>query len=75
MKILKGERWLVATRGSEALEIEVKQEVLTHEDQFFTATILKGERHKMSHGDADGPGDEITLRSSLTTWRKQLAAA
>jgi len=76
MKILKGEKWKVATRGSSDLDIEVMSEVLTHEDGFFKAKIIAGNIQKISMGSTpDGPGDEVTLRASLTTWRKQLAAA
>ncbi len=35
MKISKGDKWLVDTRGSSALEIEVLEDVLTHEDTFL----------------------------------------
>ncbi len=73
MKILKGEKWKVATRNAPDLDIEVLEEVLTHEDDFFKVKIIAGERHKLS-GDIEGPGEEVLLRTSLTTWRKQLKA-
>ncbi len=76
MKILKGEKWKIATRNAPDLDIEVGQDILTHEDKFCKAKIIAGKIQKMSFGATpDGPGDEVLLRTSLTTWRKQLAAA
>lgn len=71
MKILKGDKWLVATRGSSALEVEVLADVLTHEDQHVPVRILKGVRTYLTRPD-DGPGDLASIRTTLTTWRKEL---
>ncbi len=51
MKILKGEKWKIATRNAPDLDIQVLQEVLTHEDDFFDAKIIAGRRGKLSGYD------------------------